>query len=169
MDFNYVPCPHQIAAGCGPLWSQDAGIACLCGVMLPVVADVFSNGAYLGRLRAVPVADYLSRVEGDAYPYRTAEAMVLSLHGVEHADRSGRCRRLMGLVAVLAEAGISRRLLHLAAEGDVPGMDAAAGVLAEASLVGFSVDDAVAAHRLVMRERLVADGTLRRSPLRRCR
>jgi len=70
----------------------------------------------------------------------------------------------MGLVAVLAETGISRRLVHLAAAGDdVSGMDAAAGVLADASLVGFSVDDAVAAHRLVMRvvrERLAADGRL---------
>jgi hypothetical protein len=39
-------------------------------------------------------------------------------------------------------------------------MDAAAGVLADASLVGFSVDDAVTAHRLVMREKLAGDGTL---------
>ena len=50
----------------------------------------------------------------------------------------------MGLVSVLAETGMSRRLLHLAASGDdsaadrAAGLDAAAGVLADASLVGFS-------------------------------
>jgi hypothetical protein len=129
-----------------------------------IAREHLEYGAYPGRLRSVPVADYLGRVEGDAYPYRTAEAILLSLRGVEQADPSGRCIRLMGLVAVLAETGISRRLVDLAASGDdVSGMDAAAGVLADASLVGFSVDDAVAAHRLVMRvvrERLAADGRL---------
>jgi len=129
-----------------------------------IAREHLGYGAYLGRLRSVPVADYLGRVEGDAYPYRTAEAIVLSLRGVEQADPSGQCARLMGLMAVLAETGISRRLLHLTADGDdVSAMDAAAGVLADASLAGFSVDDAVVAHRLVMRvvrERLAADSTL---------
>ena len=129
-----------------------------------IAREHLEYGTYPGRLRSVPVADYLGRVEGNAYPYRTVEAILLSLRGVEQADPPGRCIRLMGLVAVLAETGISRRLVHLAAAGDdVSGMDAAAGVLADASLVGFSVDDAVAAHRLVMRvvrERLAADGRL---------
>jgi hypothetical protein len=47
--------------------------------------------------------------------------------------------------------------------GGAAGADAAAGELADASLVGFSLDDAVVAHRLVMRvarERLAADGEL---------
>lgn len=89
-----------------------------------IAREHLEYGAYLRRLRSVPVADYLGRVEGDAYPYRTAEAILLSLRGVEQADPSGRCIRLMGLVAVLAETGISRRLVHLAAAGDdVSGMD----------------------------------------------
>jgi tetratricopeptide (TPR) repeat protein len=126
-------------------------------------------GTYLGRLRALPVAEYLGRVEGDAYPYRTAEAIVLSLRSVEEGDPSGRCAAVMGLVSVLAETGVSRRLLHLAVSGGASGdadavaMDATVGVLADASLVGFSGDDAVIAHRLVMRvmrERLAADGQL---------
>ena len=83
---------------------------------------------YLGRLRALPLADYLGRVEGDAYPYKTAEAIVLSLRSVEEADPSGWCARLMSLVSVLAETGVSRRLLHLAASGDSGGdEDGAAG------------------------------------------
>ena len=48
-------------------------------------------------------------MEGDAYPYRLAEAIVLSLRGVEDADPSGRCAEVMGLVSVLAETGVSRR------------------------------------------------------------
>ena len=127
---------------------------------------------YLERLRQLPVADYLGRVEGDAYPYRTAEAIILSLRGVEENDPSGTCAALMGLVSVLAETGVSRRLLHAAtaqpaereSEFTAVTKDAALGRLAEASLVSFSVDgETVSAHRLVMRvvrERLSAGGRL---------
>jgi len=124
---------------------------------------------YLGRLRALPLAQYLGRVEGDAYPYKTAEAIVLSLLSLSDADPSGRADAVMGLISVLAETGISRRLLHLAAGSDEPaadqvaGLDAAAGVLADASLAGFSLDDTLVAHRLVMRavrEQLTTDGRL---------
>jgi tetratricopeptide (TPR) repeat protein len=78
----------------------------------------------------------------------------------------------MGLVAVLAETGVPRRLLHLAAGAGVLGdgpvsaaeADARTGDLVDASLLGFTVGGvAVAAHRLVMRvarERLAAGGTL---------
>jgi tetratricopeptide (TPR) repeat protein len=135
-----------------------------------IAREHLGYGTYLGRLRALSVADYLGRVEGDTYPHPTAEAIVLSLRSVEEADTSGRCGEVMGLVSVLAETGVSRRLLHLAASGvhsgedeDLARVDAAVGVLADASLVGFSVDDAVVAHRLVMRvarERLAADGGL---------
>ena len=41
--------------------------------------EQLSYGTYLGRLRALPVARYLEKVEGDAYPHRLAEAIVLSL------------------------------------------------------------------------------------------
>ena len=86
--------------------------------------------------------------------------------------RRGVCGRLMGLVAVLAESGVPRRLLHLAASTGALGddrvgaaeVDAGVGDLADASLLGFTVDDeSVVAHRLVMRvarERLAAEGGL---------
>jgi hypothetical protein len=127
---------------------------------------------YLGRLRSLPVAGYLRRAEGDAYPYRLAEAIELSLRAAEDRDPSGVCGRLIGLVAVLAESGVPRRVLHLAAEAGVLGdggtgvaeVDAGVGELADASLLGFTFDgESVAAHRLVMRvarERLAAEGTL---------
>ena len=136
-----------------------------------IARERLSYGTYLGRLRALPVAGYLRRAEGDAYPYRLAEAIELSLAAVEAGDRSGVCGRLMGLVAVLAESGVPRSLLHLAAEAVALGegvgpveADAAVGDLADASLLGFTIDGgSVAAHRLVMRvarERLAAEGGL---------
>ena len=97
----------------------------------------------------------------------------MSLRAVEAGDPSGVCGRLMGLVAVLAESGVPRRVLYLAAGAGVLGdgrvgaaeVDAAVGDLADASLVGFTVDGgSVVAHRLVMRvarERLAAEGGLR--------
>jgi tetratricopeptide (TPR) repeat protein len=102
--------------------------------------------------------------------FTEAEAVVLSLRTVEDRDPSGLCRRLIGLVAVLAEAGMPRWVLHLTAGAGVFGseigaaeVDAAAAVLADASLLRFTVDDSVVAHRLVMRvarERLAAEGAL---------
>ena len=136
-----------------------------------IARDHLGYGVYLERLRALPVAGYLQPAEGDAYRYRAAEAIVLSLAAVEGGDTTGRCAMLMGVVAVLAETGISRRLLHLAAscgalgEGPVTAgdADAAAGQLADASLLGFTLEDSLVAHRLVMRvvrERLAAEGQL---------
>jgi tetratricopeptide (TPR) repeat protein len=138
-----------------------------------IAREHLGYSTYLERLRQLPVADYLGRVEGDAYPHRTAEAIILSLRGVEENDPSGTCAALMDLVSVLAETGVSRRLLHAAAtaqpaeresEFTAVTVDASLGRLAEASLVSFSVDgEAVSAHRLVMRvvrERLIAGGRL---------
>ena len=84
-----------------------------------IAGEHLGYSRYLERLRALPVAQYLARVEGDAYRYRVAEAIVLSLRAVEDADPSGRCAEVMGLVSVLAETGMSRRLLHAVAR-DVP-------------------------------------------------
>ena len=137
-----------------------------------IARERLDYGTYLGRLRSLPVAGYLRRADGDPYPYRLAEAIELSLRAAEVGDSSGVRAGVMGLVAVLAETGVGRRLLHLAAEegvlgdGPVPAeqVDAGVGDLADASLLGFSVDGgSVAAHRLVMRvarERLAADGAL---------
>jgi hypothetical protein len=135
-----------------------------------IARENLGYGRYLERLRALPVARYLERAEGDAYPYRTAEAIMLSLRSVEDVDPSGRCAAVMGLVALLAEAGASRRLLHTMAAAESAGDDDAAvvtdavlGRLTDASLVSFTLDDSVVAHRLVMRvvrEQLAAEGRL---------
>jgi tetratricopeptide (TPR) repeat protein/transcriptional regulator with XRE-family HTH domain len=136
-----------------------------------IAHEHLSYATYLGRLRALPVANYLRRAEGDSYPYRLAEAVVLSLRAAEARDPYGVCARLVGLVAVLAETGVPRWVLHLAASAGVLGhgqvgaaeVDAGVGILADASLLGFTVDESVVAHRLVMRvtrERLAAEGGL---------
>ena len=133
-----------------------------------IAREHLSYERYQERLLALPLTEYLGPVEGDPYPYKTAEAIMLSLQSAEDTDLSGRCAKVMGLVSVLAETGISRPLLHLAASDNASGdgaaeLDAAAGVLADASLVEFSVNDAIVAHRLVMRvkrEELIFNGTL---------
>jgi tetratricopeptide (TPR) repeat protein len=150
--------------GCLPLGLAQAAAL--------IARQHLSYSTYLHRLRKLPVAGYLRRADGDAYPHRLAEAITLSLRAVEATDPSGVCGRVLGLVSVLAETGVPRRTLHLAAgigalgDGQVGAteMDAAVGDLADASLLGFTVDDeSVVAHRLVMRvarERLAADGAL---------
>jgi hypothetical protein len=66
-----------------------------------IAREHLSYRTYLGRLRALPVAGYLGRAEGDAYPRRLAEAITLSLLAVEGGVSSGMYRRLMGLLSVL--------------------------------------------------------------------
>lgn len=143
-------------------------------------------GTYLERLRAVRLDDYLERVEGDPYPHRVAEAVVLSLEAAEAADCSGASRGVIDLISILSPAGVSRAILHSAAAtgilsaaaqlgGRGQGRDAepeglssaqadrALGQLADWSLLSFSVDGLViSAHRLikrVVRERRIAEGT----------
>lgn len=151
--------------GCLPLGLAQAAAL--------IVREHLGYDVYLERLRALPVARYLERAEGDAYPHRLAEAIVLSLHSVQDGELSDWCTALMGLVSLLAETGASRRLLHAIAAagpagnggGNDPALvtDGALGRLADASLVSFTLDDSVVAHRLVMRvvrEQLAADGRL---------
>lgn len=137
-----------------------------------IAREHLDYSTYLERLRSLPVSDYVQRAEGDPYPYRLAEAVILSLRAAEDGDPSGVCGWLMGLVAVLAESGVPRRLLHLAAAAGVLGngqagpaeVDARMGDLSDASLLAFTVDGtSVVAHRLVTRvarERLASEGKL---------
>ncbi len=117
-------------------------------------------GSYLDRLRALPVAEYLIRAEGQAYPHGVAEAVLLSLDAVQ----PGVCIGVMEMMAVLSAAGVRRDLLHaagqagaLADDGRGAGVgpevvDAALARLAEGSLLTFSLDgQVIIAHRLVMR------------------
>ena len=143
-------------------------------------------GTYLERLRAVQLDHCLERVEGDPYPHRVAEAVMLSLEAAEAADPSGVGQGIMDLIAFLSPAGVPRALLHAAATMGVisaatelrpraavygfepsaspdVSCDAAIGRLANWSLVTFSVDGSViAAHRLIqriVRELRMSDGT----------
>lgn len=131
-------------------------------------------GTYLERLHTLPVSEYLEHVEGDRYPAGTAEAILLSLRGIQTGPEAELCRTVVDVLAVLSPAGVSRMMLTTAAAaGAIPGVkpgraaaarwDAAVGRVADASLLSFSVNDSVIAHPLVMRvvrERQVATGTL---------
>jgi hypothetical protein len=130
-------------------------------------------GTYLGRLRALPVAEYLTRQKGQPYPHGVAEAVLLSLEAVQAGDRGGTCGGVMELMCVLSAAGVRRDLLHVAGRVGALGgrsglgagaVDAALGRLAEGSLLAFNVGgQAMTAHRLVLRvvrERLAQQGRL---------
>jgi hypothetical protein len=138
-----------------------------------IAREHLGYGIYLERLRSVPVEQYLGRVEGDPYPRGVAQAVLLSLTGIEAGDQGRVCDAVMDLVSVLSAAGVPRVIVQAAylaralpgvigPTGEI-GVDAALGRLADWSLLTFSVDGAaVIAHRLVMRvvrERRIADGT----------
>jgi tetratricopeptide (TPR) repeat protein len=139
-----------------------------------IAGQQLAYGTYLGRLRALPVAEYLSRGPGQPYPHGVAEAVLLSLEAVRAGDRAGACAGVLELLSVLSVAGVRRDLLHAAGQagvladgGDRLGaavVDEALGRLAEGSLLSFSVDgQAVLAHRLVLRvvqDTLVQQGRL---------
>ena len=141
-----------------------------------IAAQHLDYPTYLARLRAMRVQDYLKRTIGEPYPYGVAEAIMLALGAAADSDQTGLCRGLITVIALLSTAGVSRALLYaagqqgllshpgtetVAGQGDV---DEVLGLLASASLLTFSVDDAtVAAHRLTMRvarEREAQDGSL---------
>ena len=120
--------------------------------------------AYLARLRAVPVQDYLKKRAPDPYPYGTAEAILLALEAATAGDETGLCQGLMNLISLLSPAGVHRTLLYAAGQAGFLGqpepeivvppsqVDEAIGRLVGASLLTYSVDgSAVSAHRLTMR------------------
>ncbi len=125
---------------------------------------------YLGRLRALPVEQYLRRGPGQPYPHGVAETVLLSLQAVREGDQTGACGGVLELLSVLSAAGVRRDLLHAAGQADVLAaggedrLDEALGRLAEWSLLAFSLDgQAVLAHRLVLRvvrDTLAAQGRL---------
>jgi tetratricopeptide (TPR) repeat protein len=134
---------------------------------------------YLARLQQLPVGECLPRAELDPYPRETAEAVGLMLHAAEDADETGASGAVMDLIAVLSPAGTPRWILRAAARQPnclvrqalqvrhrpvtLAGMDAAVGLLADASLLTFSAGNSVVtAHRLtarIVRERQAAEGT----------
>jgi hypothetical protein len=131
-------------------------------------------GTYLERLRVLPVEQYLTRGPGQPYPRGVAEAVVLSLQSVQDGDGAGACAAVMEVLSVLSAAGVRRDLLHAAGQagtlagGSGTGLGAAVvdetlGWLAEGSLLAFSLDDRIIAHRLVLRvvrDTLVRQGRL---------
>jgi tetratricopeptide (TPR) repeat protein len=148
-----------------------------------------SYPAYLERLRAFPVEQYLARSSEDPYPRATAATILLSLRAAEDSDPTGLSTHLMSVIAVLSSAGALRDVLYTAAavglvtrrksprwprlkrrSGGGPStvrsadVDAALGHMAAASLLTFSFNGStVSAHRLTMRvtrERCLRDGTL---------
>ena len=120
--------------------------------------------AYLAKLRALPVVDYLVRWEDGEQPSSpvVAEALLLSLEAASAADPLGVCTRVMELMAMLSPAAVRRDLLRAAGQAGTllgagrrvaaPMVDQALERLSDRSLLGFSLDgQAVSMHCLVAR------------------
>ncbi len=128
-----------------------------------IAAQHLSYGTYRERLKALPVAEYLTRPPGQSYPHGVAKAVLLSLEAVRADDHTGACGGVLEVMSVLAAAGVRRDLLHAAGQAGAlasrPGtflpavvVDEALGRLTEWSLLTFSLDGkTVTAHRLVLR------------------
>ncbi|UUU22029.1 FxSxx-COOH system tetratricopeptide repeat protein [Streptomyces sp. DSM 40750] len=110
---------------------------------------------YLERLRAYPLRTALEKVPGERYPHRVAEAMLIAAEQVEQRGPDGAVRVLLEVLSVLSPAGVPRRLLHgvvrQAGVHDADVVEAALGVVTQASLATDSGADAVNLHRLVQR------------------
>jgi len=135
--------------------------------------------AYLAKLRALPVDDYLVR-KGDGteqpYPPGAAEAVRLSLEAARAADPVGVCAAVMEVMAVLAPAAVRCDLLRVAGQaGTLLGggrrvaaslVDQALERLNERSLLSFSLGgQTVSVHCLVAQ--VVREGLDRRGHLAR--
>jgi tetratricopeptide (TPR) repeat protein len=135
--------------------------------------------AYLAKLRALAVEDYLVRKEDgkeQPYPPGVAEAVLLSLEVARAADPLGVCTGVMELMAMLSPAAVRCDLLRAAGQaGTLLGggrrvaasmVDQALERLNDQSLLSFSIDgQAVSVHCLVAR--VVREGLVRRGQLAR--
>ena len=138
--------------------------------------------AYLAKLRALPVEDYLAQTEDaeeQPYPPGVAKAVLLSLEAARTADPLGVCSALMEVMAMLSPASVRCDLLRAAGQaGTLLGggrrvaaskVDQALERLTGWSLLGFSLDgQAVTVHCMVTR--VVRGGLARHGRLTRaCR
>src|SRR6185437_3588250 len=71
------------------------------------------------QLQTVPVDVDLTGDDGEPYPPSVARAVLLSLHAVRAADRTGICTRVMEIMAGLSPAGVHRELLYSAGQAGV--------------------------------------------------
>jgi tetratricopeptide (TPR) repeat protein len=153
--------PAGAAAVAGELGYLPLALAQAAAV---IAGQHLAYGTYLERLRALPIAEYLTRDAGQPYPYGVAQAVLLSLDAVRAGVQGGVCAGVMEMMAVLSAGGVRRELLHEAGQAGVLSggehrvavaagvVDGALGQLAEASLLAFSLgNQVVIAHRLVLR------------------
>jgi hypothetical protein len=95
-----------------------------------IAARHLSYATYLERLPRLPVADLLVAEEGGQYPRGVAAAVLLSLDHVRAGADGEAGRAVMDLLTVLSAAGVSRSLVHAAAEKGLPGRDGPLAALA---------------------------------------
>jgi RNA polymerase sigma factor (sigma-70 family) len=129
---------------------------------------------YLNRLQTVPADVSLMGSDGQLYPLGLARTVLLSLHVVRAADRTGVGTRVMEIMSGLSPAGVHRELLYSAGQAGVLAsggrlvpaalVDRVLEWLSDRSLLTFSLDgQTVVMHRLVAR--VIRNGLARRGRL----
>ena len=122
----------------------------------------------------MPVDVALTGDDGEPYPPSVARTVLLSLHAVRAADRTGICTRVMEIMAGLSPAGVHRELLYSAGQAGVLAsggrlvaadlVDRVLEWLSGRSLLTFSLDgQTVVMNRLVAR--VIRNGLARRGRL----
>ena len=123
----------------------------------------------LADVRITPLADLLRPSEGDSYPRSVAETVLLTAAYAEKIESDSQTATVLGVLALLSPAGIPRSLLaklltSLPNPVDKQRADRILAVLAQASLIGYSLENTmVLMHRLtqrVLRDRAASTGTL---------
>jgi tetratricopeptide (TPR) repeat protein len=105
---------------------------------------------YLTRLRSLPVDRYLARVDGDQYPYSTAQTILLALESVEDGDDLARLT--LNALAAMSPDGVTKDIFLDAAPDPVM-IDDTFAKLYRASLIGYAGETrgSIRIHRLVRR------------------
>jgi len=105
---NYPTGARQLARELGYLPLALAQAAAV------IAGQWLSYEVYMNRLRAVPVQESLTPVDGEPYPRGVAEAVLLSIDAVAAADRTGLCISLLDMVSLLSRQGVSHDLMYAA-------------------------------------------------------
>ena len=124
----------------------------------------------LTDVRNTPLADLLHPAAGDSYPRSVAETVLLTAVHAESINADAQTATVIGVLALLSPTGIPRSLLaellaNLPSPVDKQSTDRILATLAQASLIGYSLENTmVLMHRLtqrILRDRAAGIGTLR--------
>ncbi|MEU2104722.1 tetratricopeptide repeat protein [Nocardia sp. NPDC019255] len=143
----------ELAAELGYL---PLALAAAATAIAPPYGPRLSYRTYLQQLRAQPLPQALQRREGQQYPWRVDQAILLAIHAAEaptgNSDLDEVVGWVLGLFAVLAPSGVDRSLLVHPDPKCNEFVDAAITHCVQRSLLSWSTtSETLLAHRLTSR------------------